>query len=258
MKGCGLVQALEVEAGEMVSLVGGGGKTSLMFWLARELAELGGQVVSTTTTRILEPDPIQTPYLLVSSDKKEIEASLNSLLFRYRHVTLASERLPGRKLLGVPPQWLEELAGSRPGVTILVEADGSRQKPLKAPNATEPVIPSATSLVVAVVGLDALGKTLSEENVFRPEIAAKLLNIPMGSPIVPHHVARLLAHPEGILKGTPPRAKTIAFLNKVDLPDGREKGERLARCIRQWTAPPVKRVLLGSTASTYYILPWEG
>lgn len=257
MRESGLIKALEVQPGELICLVGGGGKTSLMFWLGRELAERYGRAITTTTTRILEPNSSQTPCLLVSSEEEELWTSMPSLLAKHGRVTLAARRLPEGKLSGLPPEVVERLARALPGVPWVIEADGSRQKPLKAPNANEPVIPPSTSLVVAVVGLDVLEGRLSEENVFRPEIAARLLGASLGDPVVPEHVSGLLAHPEGILKGTPPDARTIAFLNKVDLPDGREKGEALARSILRWTPPPVKRVLLGSAASTY-ILPGEG
>lgn len=250
-----LIQALEVRPGEMICLVGGGGKTSLMFWLGRELAERYGQAITTTTTRILEPGPSQTPCLLVSSDEEEIQTSIRPLLIAHRRVTLAARRLPEGKLGGVPPEALERLAGMLPEVSWVIEADGSRQKPLKAPNATEPVIPPSTSLVVAVVGLDALEERLSEENVFRPEIAARLLGVPLGEPVLPEHVVGLLAHPAGILKGTPAGARTVAFLNKVDLPGGRERGETLARSILRRTPPPVRQVLLGSAASTCFYIP---
>ncbi|MBI1988080.1 MAG: putative selenium-dependent hydroxylase accessory protein YqeC [Nitrospinae bacterium] len=257
MRESGLIEALEVRAGEMVCLVGGGGKTSLMFWLGRELAERYGRAIMTTTTRILEPNPSQAPCLLVSADEEEIRALIRPLLDEHGRVTLAARRLPEGKLSGFPSEVIERLALALPGVPWVIEADGSRQKPLKAPNATEPVIPPSTSLVVAMVGLDALEGRLTEEYVFRPEVAARLLGVPLGDPVVPEHVVGLLAHPEGILKGTPPGARTIAFLNKVDLPGAREKGEALALSILLRTPPLVKRVLLGSAAATC-ILPWEG
>ncbi|MCJ7654933.1 MAG: putative selenium-dependent hydroxylase accessory protein YqeC, partial [Dehalococcoidia bacterium] len=57
-------EALDIRPGEVISLVGGGGKTTLMFALARELALGSGCVITTTTTKILEPSPSETPLLL--------------------------------------------------------------------------------------------------------------------------------------------------------------------------------------------------
>jgi probable selenium-dependent hydroxylase accessory protein YqeC len=64
-----LKEALDIRPGEVISLVGGGGKTTLMFALARELAFGDGCVVTTTTTKILEPSPSETPLLLLEADE---------------------------------------------------------------------------------------------------------------------------------------------------------------------------------------------
>ena len=47
-----LVDALGITGGDVVALVGGGGKTTTMFRVAREIVEAGGRAISTTTTRI--------------------------------------------------------------------------------------------------------------------------------------------------------------------------------------------------------------
>ena len=47
-----LADALDMTGDEVVALVGGGGKTTAMFRLAREMVEKGGSAITTTTTRI--------------------------------------------------------------------------------------------------------------------------------------------------------------------------------------------------------------
>ena len=54
-----LGQALMLGDGGVISLVGAGGKTSLMFKLAHELSKTGEPVLTTTTTKIFEPGPDQ-------------------------------------------------------------------------------------------------------------------------------------------------------------------------------------------------------
>jgi probable selenium-dependent hydroxylase accessory protein YqeC len=162
---------------------------------------------------------------------------------------LVSERLPEGKLKGLSPNVLEGLAVSRPEVTILIEADGSRQKPLKFPNATEPVVPKMTSLVVAVAGIDALGRELSGENVFRAEIAARLLNLSLGEIVTSERMAALLTHPQGILKETPPGARVVLFINKMDLSAVTKDGEDLIQSILTHSSSPVCRIVLGSAVA---------
>jgi probable selenium-dependent hydroxylase accessory protein YqeC len=128
---------------------------------------------------------------------------------------------------------------------IIVEADGAAQRPLKAPNATEPIIPDNTSLVIAVVGADAMGSSLNEERVFRAGIAAKLLGLPLGAALSLTAIAALVTHRQGIAKGSPEKARIVPFINKVDRDGGLVWGWKLAREILAVGHPGIKYVLLG-------------
>lgn len=75
-----------------------------------------------------------------------------------------------------PPLWIEFLCPHVADLCV-VEADGSRMLPFKAPRPTEPVLPASlptSAAVVAVVGLDALGVPLDEDHVCRAEIVIKV------------------------------------------------------------------------------------
>ncbi|MBI4284553.1 MAG: putative selenium-dependent hydroxylase accessory protein YqeC [Chloroflexi bacterium] len=239
-----LKEALDISPGEVISLVGGGGKTTLMFALARELAE-SGLVVTTTTTRIVKPTPEETPLLLVEPDEAKLVRLIQHNATRYRHITVAAEIRDGSKLKGISPKAVVSMASLKEIVYIISEADGSKRRPLKAPNATEPVISPNTSLVIVVLGMDAVDCPLTEEKVFRPEIAAGLLGLSMGATVTAESIARLVTHPAGIAKGSPPHARIIPFLNKVDLDHGLAKGRELARQILALRHPQINKVVLG-------------
>jgi molybdenum cofactor cytidylyltransferase len=106
-------------------------------------------------------------------------------------------------------------------------------RPFKAPAGHEPVIPPETTLVAIVVGADILGKPLDADHVHRPELVAALCGAPVGTPITPEMVARVLAHPEGGRKGVPAGSRVVVLINKVEsLPDraaARETAEWLLR-----------------------------
>ena len=155
-----LSEALDIKPGEVISLVGCGGKTTLMFALARELATSGSCVI-TTTTKIFERLPSQTPLLLLEVDAEEMIGLLLQNMDKYRHITLASERLASGKLNGISPDLVVRLAEVNRVSYIIVEADGAAHKSLKAPTPTEPVIPYNTSLVIPIVGIDAVGCRLT-------------------------------------------------------------------------------------------------
>jgi len=244
-----LVEALGIEGREVISIVGAGGKTTLMFRLAKELCLRGEKVVTTTTTKILEPAPGETGFLFVASDEERIKDFVRGHLGQYDHVTVARERLESGKLKGVTPGLVDELCRF-PGVdAVIIEADGAARRPVKAPRESEPVIARSTSLTVGILGVDGLEMTLSEETVFQPERVSKITGIPMGQRLTDEAMATLVTHPEGILKGTPFSSRVVAFLNKVDIPNGLEKAKGIAHKILDQKHKQIERVVLGQLKS---------
>lgn len=199
--------------------MGAGGKTTLMFALSRELVTHKKVVITTTTAKIFPPSSSETPFVLVSRDEEEIVDYIVKNASRKGHVTVASELLPDSgKLQGISPLLVSRLIALNPVSHVIVEADGASKRPLKAPNPEyEPVIPPCTSLVIPIVGIDALGCRLSEENVFRSEIASKLTGIPLGGTVSAEAIVNLMLHPFGITRGSPAEARIIPFINKMDL-----------------------------------------
>lgn len=237
-----LEQAFSLEDHEIISLVGGGGKTTLLFALADELSIERKGVIVTTTTKILEPAPAPAFSLFCSSQFALVKQWISENLVRVPYLVIAREKLSYGKLRGIPPAWIEELS-TLPGVSfLLIEADGAAGRSLKASRDDEPVLPAHSSLLVPVVGIDALGCPLAEEHVFRSELAVRLLGLTPGIEVTGEVVARLLAH---LLRDRPPAARVIPFLNKVDLPGGLEKGRTLGQCLLSSPQLGIQRVVLG-------------
>lgn len=227
-----LADALGMTGDEVVALVGGGGKTTAMFLLARESVEKGGTAITTTTTRIFAAQIALAPAHVPATDATR--ECISAALAAHRHVLVIGATNPSDgKADGVSVDLFRSLRTWFPDACLLNEADGSRMRPFKAPAAHEPVIPEETTLVVPVVGADVFGKPLDADHVHRPEIVSALSGAPLGTPITPEIVARVLAHPEGGRKGVPVGARVVALINKVErLPDrkpARETAERLLR-----------------------------
>jgi probable selenium-dependent hydroxylase accessory protein YqeC len=210
-----LVPLLPRDSG-VIAFVGGGGKTSAMFRLAGELAALGRSVLVTTTTQLadprLPPAPVARvllrPEMELAFSRGPVPASAPGLTVLVSRETDA----PG-KVKGIHPSWIPELKPLWD--FVLVEADGSKRLPVKAPESYEPVIPPGTGLVVGVVGLDCLGKPMDGRTVHRPERFSIVTGCPPGAPVAWEHLVALVRHPDGLFKGaTPPRA---VLLNKCDL-----------------------------------------
>jgi probable selenium-dependent hydroxylase accessory protein YqeC len=242
-----LIESLNLQEREMISLVGAGGKTTLMFRLARELFLEGKKVVTTTTTKILEPVSGETSFLYIDRDEDRLKDFILQRLNQYHHVTIARERLESGKLEGVSSNLVNDLWSSRKIDTMIIEADGAAGRSVKAPREKEPVIPSKTTLVVALLGVDGVGMELNAENVFQAERVSKMTGIPIGEKMTHEAMAVLMTHSEGIFKGTPSSSRVIAFLNKVDIPDGMIRGKGVAQKILEKKHPRIERVVLGQT-----------
>jgi molybdenum cofactor cytidylyltransferase len=214
-----LADALGVTGADVVALVGGGGKTTAMFRLAREIVEKGGCVITTTTTHIFAAQiglaPTHVP--AAAATRERIEAALAA----HRHVLVVGDTDGGTgRAAGVSIDLFGRLRAWFPDTCLLNEADGSRKRPFKAPAEHEPVIPLSTTVVVPMVGADVFGEPLDADHVHRPERVSALTGAPLGTSITAEIVARVLAHPAGGLKGVPAGARVVALINKVEsLPD---------------------------------------
>ena len=168
----------------VTAIIGGGGKTTLMEVLAGELSQKGS-VILTTTTHIRRPAQLET---LTDAD----EALVSAAISRSRIVCVGEAAEDGK--LSAPRLSIETLV--RLADFVLVEADGSKGLPLKAHEAHEPVIPPCAQRVVAVAGIDGVGKPIGavchrsaryaqlaladEETIVTPEIAARALTVEGG------------------------------------------------------------------------------
>lgn len=245
-----LIGALGLEHSRLISLCGAGGKTTLMFSLAREFVAAGERVLITTTTKIARDEADGWPSLAATSAAQVIEGAHGLLPESGRECSgavIAYSRVggDGYRLVGLAPELIDEVAQSGRFDRILVEADGSARKPLKAPAAHEPVIPSATEALVIVAGMNGLGLPLNEDNLFRADIWSRLSGLPLGSPISAESLARCVAHPDGLARGCPANARRVLFLNQADTPQRRAEAKRVADILGAAHANTVKRVVIG-------------
>jgi probable selenium-dependent hydroxylase accessory protein YqeC len=250
-----LRNALLLEDGGIISLVGAGGKTSLMYCLARELAAEGQTVLTTTTTRILAPTPEQSPGVILSADADEILERAVGMLQKQKHITVAGDQSPETgKLVGFAPETIDRLLASRIFDWIIVEADGAAGRPLKAPADHEPVIPASTGWLIGMVGLSAIGKPLSEEGVFRSSIFSSISDLPPGAEITTEAVAAAIVHERGILKNAPSRCRRLVFLNQADTDGRKAVAMQILKSLQRAAANRIERVIIGQVMNRPRIL----
>ncbi len=203
-----LIEAFGLGPHELVAFIGGGGKTTLLFGLSAQLAANGHRVIVTTTTK-LGLDQTSGRRLCWSDDP----AQINEALGEEGSLLVVSEA-DHHKVLGYAPDVVAGWFSSTRATYILVEADGARRRPLKAPAGHEPVVPSSASVVVIVMGIDAIGQTFAAA-AHRPEQASKLTGLSESDLITPQSAASILAHPDGGLRGIPDTSRVVVALTKV-------------------------------------------
>ncbi len=208
-----LADALGIAVGDVVAFTGGGGKTSAILCLAEELQRSGVSVLATTTTLVGKRLTSTLPTLTVDGEpaEQEILPRLESHL-RRNGTTLLLRPVARNKYSGPPLELLRRIISSAVADVTLVEADGARQRPLKAPASHEPVVPAGTTIVVPMAGLDALGLPVSAPAVHRPEL---MLAISSERTVNPALIADILASPAGGMKGLPKGARLRPMLNKM-------------------------------------------
>lgn len=159
-----LSSLLSIKKG-ITSVIGGGGKTTLLHVLADEL-RTQGTVIITTTTHIRESDVFHN---FVTTNSPDDLQSICALLKEHRVLCIGS-RCDDDKLC-TPTVDLNALIDICD--YVLVEADGSKQLPLKAHAEYEPVVPKNSTQTMLTIGVDCIGHRV-RDIVHRPHIICKL------------------------------------------------------------------------------------
>lgn len=244
--------------GRVISLVGAGGKTTLMFSLAKWMAACGMKVVSTTTTKIFMPESTETCAVALDDSTARLICRAEELLSRHRHITLGAGCLTDQnKMKGLSTESVAALRRSGIADWIIVEADGAARRPLKAPAPHEPVIPADTMYLVAVAGLVAIGQTIDDRHVFRSDRFAALTGLSPGAPVTASSVASVLLHDNGIMKGAPAKACKIVFLNEAEQIGLRRAGAEVAALLRLTGGGRLHGVFIGSASQSPANWDWQ-
>lgn len=206
----------------VISFVGAGGKTTLMYTFAEQYRRKGYRVLVTTTTHILKPEKA-----IYAENTEEVEK-----LWEQGKIAVVGEQEPlqknPQKLRSPEEGWLRQLICMADAV--LVEADGAKRMPCKVPNDTEPVLLPESDIVVGVMGLDAVGQTLKKA-CFRLEEAVKLLGEKEEFVITEEAAAQILLSDRGTRKLVGDRAYYVV-LNKCDTRERKKSGEKIMRLMR--------------------------
>jgi len=234
----------------IVSLVGGGGKTSTAFWLAQEFKKRGHCVLVSTTTKMYLPAPEQADCFICADNnnpEKSPEATLLSRLqnqpsepaitFCYQNeIAPNNGKMTGNtkeqtKVSGITPNLVEKLKNTSPFTVFIIEADGAKCLPIKAPSGHEPCIPINSDMVIGVTGAEIIHTQAHPERIHRWNTFSALTQCSEGDEIDHQILCRLIEHPHGMFKQAPDHAIKIWLINKVDLAPSYLKLTQLAQTV---------------------------
>jgi probable selenium-dependent hydroxylase accessory protein YqeC len=169
------------------------------------------------------------------------------------HVFVGRDVYESGKVQGISPSLADSLYYLSGLDYLITEADGAAGRPVKVPDQHEPMIPPSATVVIAMMGLEAMGKPLGQEAVFRLNLFQKLTGLERGDHLTPEHLAMIFKGPEGLFRGSPEAARRVAFLNKLDRLANYKDARTLADILVRGTQPTVDLVVAGSVLKRDYL-----
>ena len=207
-----LHEALGISSGDVVAFVGAGGKSGAILTVCEGLLQAKMKVLVAPTTKMLLGEADRIGPLVTSEDAEGLQKKAENALSEAPAVVAGSGMISKNRVGGVDPAWIGGLASLAD--VVLVEADGSRRRPIKGTADHEPALPTAATLVVAIANVQALGKPVDNEHVHRPEVFSELTGIGQGHSITPGAFATAIAR--GSLARVPQETRKTALITGVD------------------------------------------
>lgn len=209
--GLTLKQALRMDRPSCAAFIGSGGKTTAIFQLARQLSS---PVIVTATSHLGAWQTQQADRHVIVDQANGLPNIENGV----PGVVLITGPQNDDRMLPVSREALMEIFHlcQHKGIPLLIEADGSRLKPLKGWASHEPPIPDFADHIVLVAGMSGLGKTLSDRFVHRAEVFAELGKLDLGAEITAEALTGVLVHEQGARRNFPTSARKSVILNQAD------------------------------------------
>ncbi|MEM7540643.1 MAG: selenium cofactor biosynthesis protein YqeC [Pseudomonadota bacterium] len=202
-----LLRACRAERGT-VAFVGAGGKKSAMYSFASAHT---GRVLLSSTSHMYRYDEGQVDVIVEAGSLR-----LDRIPTRGRVVAVAGKTDTPERVGGIDDELIGELWRSGQFEALYIKADGARARWIKAPAEHEPLVPSIADVVIPLVSIKVLGRELASGIAHREKELSAVTGCAYDEPLTEHHLARLLVHEDGALRGIPQRAAVVPLINMVD------------------------------------------
>ena len=201
-----LKEFIDIKDGDVVSIVGSGGKTSFLYMLSKELRYM--KVLVSTTTKMFTPSYDAFDFLEFNLDLAS-ELIKQDVIGTYFIGELCNQ---GKKVKSLPLNFLNKI--SQEFNVVILEGDGAKRKLVKAWEEFEPVIIGKTTKTVGIINISILGKEINEENVHRIDKYLELTKGVNGHTITIDHYFRVITDVKGLFGKA--KGEKILFINGVD------------------------------------------
>ena len=241
-----LIKSFNINNKDIITIVGAGGKTSLMF-SASSLLRKNYKVLVTTTTNIYVPDEKLYDEMIMLSEIKDdnykniIEKSKNGVYIIGNYIeNKLGENKP--KIKGLNSKILDEISPYFD--IVLIEGDGSKEKPLKGWKDDEPVIYNKSTKVIGVVDISSIGLEINENNIHRLDKFINIINDNKSQKVILEHLKNLALNKTGLFNGY--KGEKILFINKVEKSKNNQDATLLIEKIKNENHLYINRFIYGS------------
>lgn len=201
-----LTEIFNIQKGDIVSIVGSGGKTSLLFKLAQELKNDYNVLIS-TSTRLKIPKAADYDYLYYNLDSY-IKNKNNT----NKGITVISKDIDinSNKLIGINEEILNILKANFD--IVLLEADGSKKLPLKGWKSYEPPVLEMTTKTIGVMPVNLINKKVDKDFIYGFDEFNILTDF--SEYISFEAIGKICSRDNGLFKNS--KGQLYLFLNKAD------------------------------------------
>lgn len=199
-----MLEFMNLNDKNMIAVQGAGGKTSTVFLLANELKSMNETSLISTTTKMGIVSEDKFDYLWKPHEETEI---IDGKIY------FTSKSRTDSKEVGYNPEFFDELFSRKIFPNIILETDGAKTRPIKAPREDEPVNPKNITHCIGVMGLDSMNKTFDERFCHRIDFMKKIIGNP--KTLTSDSYAKIINSDCGLFKNSYD-AKRFLVLNKAD------------------------------------------
>lgn len=234
-----LKNLINIRKGDVISVVGSGGKTTFIYNLAKEL--INEKVLISTTTKMLCPTNKEIDYFFCLDKFKSINIR-NGRTFIAEKI-INNEKVSGN--ISHIENYVNYFDYS------LLESDGSKRKSLKGWREDEPVVINKTTKTVGIIPLHIVGQKITDENIHRIDKFNNICKTKIGDEITLEIISDIILNKNGLFRNS--KGEKILFLNRIDKEEYIEMAWKLLEILREKAVGSL-RIIGGSLKKEVYYM----